>query len=84
MFWLLIAEIYLQEIGGHARIVITLANWGSNRVVALTFLLLIRATGLSPTFFIYVAVTALAFVFVLRLMPEMKGKTFDRIRADLN
>jgi len=83
VFWLLISEIYLQEVRGRAMSVATMANWGSNLIVALTFPLLIQAAGPSPTFFIYAAVTVLAFVFVLCLVPETKGKTFDQIQADL-
>ncbi|GGJ82426.1 sugar porter family MFS transporter [Deinococcus aquiradiocola] len=83
VFWLLISEIYPQEVRGRAMSVATMANWGSNLIVALTFPLLIQAAGPSPTFFIYAAVTVLAFVFVLRLVPETKGKTFDQIQADL-
>ncbi len=84
VFWLLIAEIYPQDVRGRAMSVATMANWGSNLIVALTFPLLIQAAGPTPTFFIYAAVTVLAFVFVLRLVPETRGKTFDQIQRDLN
>jgi MFS family permease len=43
VFWLLISEIYPLKVRGSAMSVATMANWGSNLLVALTFLTLVGA-----------------------------------------
>jgi SP family galactose:H+ symporter-like MFS transporter len=79
IFWLMISEIYPLKIRGRAMGLATLANWGSNLLVALTFLSLLRLLGRAWTFWLYAAVGLLAWIFVKRLIPETKGKTLEQI-----
>ena len=81
VFWLLIAEIYPQEVRGLAMSVATLTNWGMNLLVALTFLTLVDALGTSATFWLYAALTGVALVFTWRFVPETKGRTLEEIEA---
>jgi MFS transporter, SP family, galactose:H+ symporter len=82
IFWLMIAEIYPLKIRSRAMGVATMANWGSNLLVALTFLSLLRALGRPWTFWLYALVGVVAWVFVFRMVPETKGKTLEQIEAD--
>jgi sugar porter (SP) family MFS transporter len=82
VFWLMISEIYPLNIRGKAMSVASLANWGSNFIVALTFLLLIDAFGQTGTFWLYGAIGLVAWVFVYFLVPETKGRTLEEIEAD--
>jgi sugar porter (SP) family MFS transporter len=81
VFWLLIAEIYPQEVRGLAMSVATLTNWAMNLIVALTFLTLVDAIGTSATFWTYAVLTAVALVFTWTLVPETKGHTLEEIEA---
>jgi sugar porter (SP) family MFS transporter len=81
IFWLMIAEIYPLKIRSRAMSLAAAANWGSNFVVALTFLSLLDAIGRPGTFWLYAFVGVVALVFVLRLVPETKGKTLEQIEA---
>jgi sugar porter (SP) family MFS transporter len=81
VFWLLIAEIYPLKVRGLAMGVATVANWGANLVVALTFLSLMAAIGRSFTFWFYAVVTAIGLVFAWYYVPETKGKTLEQIEA---
>ncbi len=45
VFWLLISEIYPLKIRGRAMGVATMMNWGSNLIVAFTFLSLLHSLG---------------------------------------
>src|SRR5215207_3459493 len=56
VFWLMISEIYPLNIRGKAMSVASLANWGSNFLVSLTFLLLISAFGQTGTFWLYAVI----------------------------
>jgi SP family galactose:H+ symporter-like MFS transporter len=82
IFWLLISEIYPLAVRGAAMSAATVANWGMNLVVAVTFLTLVKAVGHSVTFWIYGVITIAAWFFIYKLVPETKGKTLEQIEAD--
>ena len=82
VFWLLISEIYPLKIRGRAMGVATMMNWGSNLIVALTFLSLLHSLGRSATFWLYAVIGILAWFFVYRLVPETKGRTLEQIDAE--
>jgi predicted MFS family arabinose efflux permease len=75
----MISEIYPLKVRGAAMSVATVANWGFNLVVAVTFLTLIGVLGHSVTFWLYGAIAAVAWVFFYRLVPETKGKSLEQI-----
>ena len=81
VFWLMISEIYPLKIRGRAMGVAAVANWGSNLLVALTFLSLLRSIGRPWTFWLYALVGIIAWFFVFRRVPETKGKTLEQIEA---
>ena len=81
IFWLLISEIYPLAVRGAAMSVATVANWGMNLVVAVTFLTLVGAVGHAWTFWIYGVITIGAWFFIYKLVPETKGKTLEQIEA---
>jgi len=81
VFWLMIAEIYPLKIRGRAMGVATVANWGSNLLVALTFLSLLHALGRAWTFWLYALVGVLSWIFVYWMVPETKGRTLEEIEA---
>lgn len=80
--WVLISEIYPQQVRGPAMSLATTVNWLSNLVVALTFLSLLDALGESMTFWLYAAICVLSIVFVVTKVPETKGKSLEEIAAD--
>lgn len=43
VFWLLISEIYPLNIRSKAMSVATVANWGANLIVAMTFLSIVNS-----------------------------------------
>ena len=81
VFWLMIAEIYPLRIRGRAMGVATMANWGSNLIIALTFLSLLHALGRAWTFWLYAIVGVLGWIFVYKMVPETKGRTLEEIEA---
>jgi SP family galactose:H+ symporter-like MFS transporter len=81
VFWLLISEIYPVKIRGLAMSIATVANWGANLIVALTFLTLIHAMGRPGTFWLYGLVGIGAWIFAYALVPETKGRSLEDIEA---
>jgi sugar porter (SP) family MFS transporter len=81
VFWLLISEIYPLKIRGLAMSMATVANWGVNLLVALTFLTLIQLLGRPGTFWLYGLVGIGAWIFAYRLVPETKGRSLEEIES---
>ncbi len=81
VFWLLISEIYPVKIRGLAMSIATVANWGANLLVALTFLTFIQIMGRPVTFWLYGMVGIGAWIFAYILVPETKGRSLEDIEA---
>lgn len=83
LFWVLVAEIFPADTRAAGTGVSTAANWLSTFVVGLAFLPLVGAIGQGPTFWIFAAVCVVALGFVIRLVPETKGRSFAEIDAEV-
>ncbi len=59
----------------------TMANWGANLLVTLTFVTLINRLGTSSTFWVYTLVCLAAPLFTYLLVPETKGHSLEQIQA---
>jgi len=83
VFWLLIAEIYPLKIRGAAMSVATMANWGANFIVTISFLTLLSAVGGVGAFFLFGFLTLVALGYFWRKVPETKGRSLQQIERDL-
>ncbi|MBE9143440.1 sugar porter family MFS transporter [Planktothrix mougeotii] len=83
VFWLLISEIYPLNIRSKAMSVATVANWGANLIVAITFLSIVNALGRPGAFWLYAVLTLGSVVFTYFLVPETKGRTLEQIQEEL-
>jgi SP family galactose:H+ symporter-like MFS transporter len=81
VFWLMISEIYPLRIRGTAMSVASIANWGSNWLVALTFPVLLATLGGAGSFWLFAALGIVAWVFVYFRVPETKNRTLEEIEA---
>ena len=79
IFWLLISEIYPLKIRNSAEGMAATFNWGSNLVIALTFLTLVERMGPSWTFWLYGLSAVAAGIFSYYFVPETKGRTLEEI-----
>ena len=83
MPWLILSEIYPLSIRGQAMSLAIFANWFSNYLVALTFLDIAKYLTTGGAFCIYAAFGVIAFFFILRRLPETKGKSLEQIEKIL-
>ena len=81
VFWLILSEIYPLRIRGRAMSVGTVANWGANLIVALSFLTLTQILGKPATFWLYGIVSIAAWLFAFFLVPETKGRSLEEIET---
>jgi sugar porter (SP) family MFS transporter len=81
IFWLLIAEIYPLKVRSSSEGLAATFNWGSNLVVSLTFLTLLKTIGTPQTFWLYALFAVGACLFSYYMVPETKGRTLEQIEA---
>lgn len=81
--WLMMTEVFPLSIRGRAVGLVTMAGWGSNIIISLSFLPLMETIGISSTFWAYAVISFVGIFFVWRLVPETKGRTLEEIERDL-
>ena len=81
--WTLLAEIFPNRIRGVAMATCTFALWVGCCTLTFSFPSMNVALGSSGTFWVYSAICACAFVFLLRRCPETKGKTLEELEKEL-
>ena len=83
--WVLLAEIFPNKIRGRALAVAVAAQWISNYLVSLTFPMMNDNSYLTEKFnhgfayWIYGIMSVLATLFILKYVPETKGKTLEEM-----
>ena len=77
--WVVISEIFPTRIRGQAMSVATLVLWASAFVVSQTFPILHQEIGSAKTFWIYAVCSLAGLMFVLRAVPETKGRSLEEI-----
>ncbi|WP_299671487.1 D-xylose transporter XylE [uncultured Polaribacter sp.] len=85
--WVLLAEIFPNKIRGRALAVAVAAQWISNYVVSLTFPMMNDNSYLTGLFnhgfayWVYGVMSVLAMLFILKYVPETKGKTLEEMEG---
>jgi sugar porter (SP) family MFS transporter len=81
--WVLIAEIFPNRIRGAAVSVAVSALWIACFLLTFAFPLLQAEVGMAGTFWLYAMICFAGFGFVLRRVPETKGKSLEDIEREL-
>ncbi|XP_060181083.1 sugar transporter ERD6-like 7 [Lycium barbarum] len=81
--WVVMSEIYPINIKGAAGSLATLVNWFGAWACSYTFNFLMTWSSFG-TFMLYAAVNALSILFVIKIVPETKGRTLEQIQASIN
>jgi MFS transporter, SP family, arabinose:H+ symporter len=77
--WVVVSEIFPTAIRGRAMSISIFSLWTGCTLVAQTFPKLLEYAGPTYTFWLYGLSTPVAFLFVLLLVPETKGKSLEQI-----
>jgi sugar porter (SP) family MFS transporter len=78
--WTIINEIYPSHMRGRGVAVATAANWFSAWLVSQFFLSLVGLITEAGTFWLFAGFCAVTYVFVLRFVPETKGKSLEEVQ----
>jgi sugar porter (SP) family MFS transporter len=81
--WVLISEIFPNRIRGAAVSVAVSSLWIACFILTYTFPVLNRTLGPAFAFWLYSAICAAGFVFILFCVSETKGKTLEQIEREL-
>ncbi|MFT4230349.1 MAG: sugar porter family MFS transporter [Microbacterium sp.] len=73
VMWVYLGEVFPNQIRGAGMAIAVPVNWITNFLVTLLFPIMLATIGLSFTYGIFAALTALSFIFVYRKVAETRG-----------
>lgn len=82
--WLLLSEIFPQEIRGLAMGISTFALWLANFAVGYIFPVLIAALGMSHTFMVFMICNVIGLAFAIKFIPETRGKSLEQLESEFH
>jgi sugar porter (SP) family MFS transporter len=77
--WVILSEIFPNSIRGAAMAIATTALWIACFVLTYTFPILNKLLHASGTFWLYAFICLAGFLFILKKLPETKGKSLEEI-----
>ena len=77
--WVVLSEIFPNSIRGAAMAIATTALWIACFVLTYTFPVLNKLLNASGTFWLYGFICLSGFLFILKKLPETKGKSLEEI-----
>lgn len=81
--WVLISEIFPNNIRGAAISVAVIALWSAYFILVFTFPVIEKHFGNALAFWGYAVVCVLGFLFIYFKLPETKGKSLEEIEREL-
>ena len=80
--WVILSEIFPNRIRGTAMSVATFSLWAACFILTYTFPLLNELLKAAGTFWLYGFICLLGLLFILRRLPETKGKSLEQIERE--
>lgn len=77
--WVVLSEIFPNSVRGAAMAIATTALWIACFVLTYTFPILNKLLNASGTFWLYGLICFSGFLFILKKLPETKGKSLEEI-----
>ena len=81
--WVVLSEIFPNRIRGIAMSIATFSLWSACFILTYTFPLLNKLLKASGTFWLYGIICISGFLFILKRLPETKGKSLEEIEREL-
>lgn len=81
VMWVMLGEMFPNQIRGSGLAVSGLFQWGSNFAVIMTFPLLLASIGLAATYGLYTIAAVVSVFFVLWFVHETKGKELEQMEG---
>ncbi len=81
VMWVMLGEMFPNQIRGSGLAVAGLAQWGSNFLVTWTFPMLLAGLGLAFAYSLYTLGAIVSIFFVLKFVKETKGKELEHMEG---
>lgn len=81
VMWVMLGEMFPNQIRGLGLAVAGLAQWGANFLVTLTFPILLGSAGLAFAYSLYTIGAVISIFFVVKYVYETKGKELEEMTA---
>jgi len=81
VMWVMLGEMFPNQIRGSALAVAGLAQWGANFLVTITFPILLGSIGLAGVYGFYSFFALISVFFVLRFVNETKGVELEDMQG---
>jgi major inositol transporter-like SP family MFS transporter len=81
--WVMLSEMFPLHMRGMAIGISVFCMWIANALLGLLFPSVVDGIGLTGSFFMLAAFNLVAAVFVLKLLPETRGRTLESIEEDV-
>ncbi len=78
VIWVFIAEIFPNEVRARGQALGSFVHWLMASVIAFTFPYITQKLGGGNTFLLFTVMMVLQLLFVVKLMPETRGKTLEQ------
>jgi len=80
--WVMVSEMTPINVKGSAGTLCNITSWSCNWFVAYTFNFLFQWSSYG-VFFIYSIISAVGILFVMKMVPETRGRSLEEIQADI-
>jgi len=84
VIWVFISEVFPNEVRAGGQALGSSTHWFMAALIAFSFPTISEKLGGGTTFLIFAIMMVLQLLFVLRLMPETKGKSLEIIQRELS
>lgn len=81
--WVLLSEIFPNKVRSVAVAASTFALWLASFILTYTFPLLNTSLGTFGTFWVYACICACGLVFIIKMLPETKGKSLEELEKEV-
>jgi sugar porter (SP) family MFS transporter len=84
VIWVFISEVFPNEVRANGQALGSFTHWFMAALIAFSFPSIADKLGGGTTFLIFAIMMVLQLIFVLRLMPETKGKSLEMIQSEIS
>lgn len=81
--WVILSEIFPNRVRGTAMALATTSLWLASFGLTYTFPILNKALNASGTFWLYAVISISGFLFILKKLPETKGRSLEEIEKSI-
>jgi SP family sugar:H+ symporter-like MFS transporter len=81
VMWVMLGEMFPNQIRGSGLAVAGLAQWGSNFAITMTFPIMLTSIGLAGAYGFYTTCAVLSILFIAKYVYETKGKELEEMQG---